>query len=152
VFAAPLAIAGGESPAAAGTRLVAAINDARGRSRNCGGKPQAAAAALAREARLDAVALEHANEMARRGELSHESADGRSPAERVVRAGYRYRAVAENVAAGQTRAEQVAETWLGSSGHCRNLMNARYTETGVGVAIGDDEGGIYWVQLYAAPE
>jgi uncharacterized protein YkwD len=152
VFAAPVAITGGEDPATAGRRLVTAINDARGRSRNCGGTPLAAAAALARNATLDAVAQEHAHELARRGELSHESADGRSPAERVMRAGYRYRAVAENVAAGQTGAEQVVETWLGSSGHCRNPMNARYTETGVGVAIGDDERGIYWVQVYAAPE
>lgn len=152
VFAAPLAIAGGDDPATAAKRLVTAVNEARQETRYCGGKAQPAAGLLVREARLDAAAREHAGELARRGELSHESADGSSPAERVARAAYGYRAVAENLAAGQIAAGQVVETWLGSSGHCRNLMNARYSETGVGVAIGRGERGIYWVQLYAAPE
>lgn len=153
LFAAPIALAGGESAATAADRLVAAINRARSEPRQCGGTAQSRAVPLVRNRALDAVAVAHARELAERGELSHEGLDGRSAADRVKGAGYRWQSVAENVAAGQAGAEQVVETWLASKGHCANLMNARYADTGVGVATSDaDDRGIYWVQVYAAPQ
>ncbi len=153
LFAAPIALAGGADASGAAAALVEAVNRARSEPRQCGGTGGPAAAPLNRNSTLDAVASAHARELAERGELSHEGRDGRSAADRVTDAGYRWQSVAENVAAGQTGAEQVVDTWLASAGHCANLMNARYSDTGVGVAVSDaDDRGIYWVQVYAAPQ
>jgi uncharacterized protein YkwD len=75
------------------------------------------------------------------------------PARRATRAGYSWASVAENVAGGQTTAEEVVKTWLASPGHCANLMNPRYSESGVARATDpDSEHVVYWVQVFAAPE
>ena len=132
--------------------LFRAINEARGRARRCGSADEfEPAGPLTRHAALDAAARKHAKDIAARGELDHEGADGSTAAERVAREGYRWTAVGENVASGQSVAEEVVDTWLASAGHCRNLMQARYAETGIAVAINeDDEQVVYWVQVYAA--
>ncbi len=57
--------------------------------------------------RLTAAAQAHADDMARRRRLDHKGADGSQPWDRATRAGYHWRAVAENVAAGQTTTESV---------------------------------------------
>ena len=57
------------------------------------------------------------------------------------------------MAGGQTTAGEVVETWLGSPGHCANLMDARYSETGIARAVNtDSKNVVYWVQVFAAPE
>ena len=66
-------------------------------------------------------------------------------------AGYPWRFVAENVAAGQTTAEEVVETWLESSGHCANLMNPAVREMGVAAAFDKSSAaGTDWTQVFAA--
>jgi uncharacterized protein YkwD len=50
-------------------------------------------------------------------------------------------AMGENVAYGQTSAEQVMEDWINSEGHRTNI-EGDYTHIGVGVA--QDENGIYF--------
>lgn len=70
----------------------------------------------------------------------------------MTRAGYSWKAVAENVAAGQSTAEEAVRTWLESPGHCENLMSPGYSETGIAHAINREaEKGIYWVQVFATP-
>ena len=44
-----------------------------------------------------------------------------------------YYACAENIAAGNSTADATMNQWVNSSGHYNNLMNATYTEIGVGV-------------------
>ena len=59
--------------------------------------------------------------------------------------------MAENVASGQTSADDIAATWLDSPGHCANLRDPKYTETGIAYALNPGDGrDIYWVQVYAA--
>lgn len=154
VLAVPLALAAGTSPTAAADRLFAGINDARRNARRCGVlKKMDAAAPMRRSDKLDDAAAIHARDIAARGALGHEGADGSTAAERVSRAGYRWSTVGENVAAGQTEATEVVDTWLDSPGHCRNLMDPRFKETGIAVALNqDDDKVIYWVQVYAAPQ
>lgn len=151
VLAASFGLEARASAEGAADALHRAINEARRRARRCAADEFEAAGPLARHPALDAAALKHAEDIAARGELDHEGADGSTAAERVAREGYRWTAVGENVASGQSIGEEVVDTWLASPGHCRNLMQSRYTETGVAVAVNeDDDQVVYWVQVYAA--
>lgn len=128
------------------------VNAARRQSRRCGLRRHGPAAPLALSAALSEVALGHAQDTAARGKLTHRGADGSRPEERVTRAGYAWQATGENIAFGQRDAQAVVAHWLDSSGHCANIMNARFTEFGVGFAIDVEGGGrAYWVQVFAEP-
>ena len=108
------------------------------------GLPSAAHDSLAEAARI------HAEDMADNSFLAHTGSDGSNPGDRVTRAGYDWRVVAENVASGQTSPDEIAATWLESAGHCSNLMDAKYSETGIAYALNPGDGrDIYWVQVYA---
>lgn len=153
VLAAPLALQGGKDASTVTARMLELVNETRSGGRSCGRRKFAAAGPLRRDAALERAALAHAQDMAAHSNLGHEGSDGGMPADRATRAGYTWRSVAENVAAGQTTADEVVATWLASPGHCENLMNPRYTDTGLAFAVAPaSEKGIYWVQIFAAPE
>ncbi len=145
-------------PAAGATRdvsrrILGLVNEARSRSRRCGWKRYEAAPALVLSETLNRAAAAHARDMADRSRLDHTGRDGSSPAERATRAGYTWRVVGENIASGQATPEQVVEEWIGSSHHCANLMSSDFTEMGVGFsADSTSAGGIYWAQVFAAPQ
>ena len=131
-------------------RALLLVNQARGQARRCGSRSFAAAPPVALDATLAAVATAHARDMARTGRMAHEGSDGSTAAQRVARAGYPWRTVAENVAAGQRSAEAVVETWLLSPGHCENLMNPDVREMGIGYAFeAASPKGTYWAQVFA---
>ncbi|WP_162176599.1 CAP domain-containing protein [Deinococcus frigens] len=120
-------------------------NDARASGQSCGGQSFPAAPPLGAEARLGQAAQNHAADMAARDYFNHVSPDGGTLTGRISASGYPWRAIAENIAAGQTSAQEVVSGWVRSEGHCRNLMNASYTELGIGLAQGAG-GRRYWVQ------
>lgn len=151
VLAAPLALQNPDDGSNAAARVLELINEARSQARRCGRKKFPPATPLKQVAALESVALAHAEDMATQSYLGHKGSDGSMPAERATRAGYAWSAVAENVAAGQTTAEAVVDTWLASAGHCANLMSPRYSDTGVAYAVNPaSENGVYWVQVFAA--
>lgn len=139
--------------ATAGQReMLSLVNRARATSRKCGATTYPAVPPLALNARLIAAAQGHATDMANANYFDHEGRDGSSVADRVTAEGYAWRAVGENIAAGQRTTQAVMTAWLASPGHCRNLMSADYTELGVGDATNaDSRYKIYWVQNFAAP-
>ncbi len=152
LLAAPFTPPAAEDAAAIAKAVLKLVNEARSRARRCGFKKFAAATPLEPDSVLDQAALLHARDMAQRGHMSHEGHDGSTVADRVTRAGYPWASVAENVAAGQTSADDVVEIWLDSPGHCANLMDPEYTEMGVAYAVNPaTESGIYWAQVFAAP-
>jgi len=132
------------------TRVIDLVNEARAKPRRCGSARHAAVPPLAKSAVLDRVALAHAREMAARGRMSHEGADGSTPGERATRAGYDWRSIGENVAFGQASAEQVVAGWLTSPHHCENIMDPDFTDMGIGVAAGG-RSGPYWSQVFGKP-
>ena len=142
-------------PAAAGevaARVLALTNQARAQARRCGNESFAAAPPLRADPILDRAALAHSQEMARHSFMAHEGRDGSAPHERISRSGYRWRSVGENVAAGQTSADEVVRDWLRSPGHCANLMSPRYTEMGIGYAVNPaSTDGMYWTQTFGRP-
>jgi uncharacterized protein YkwD len=153
VLATPLSPPTQEDARTAGQRVLHLINDARSRARRCGRKKFHATTPLRHAAALEHAARVHAEDMAARNFLGHVGSDESVPAGRVTQAGYSWASVAENVAAGQTTAEEVVNTWLASPGHCANLMDPRYSESGASRATNpDSEQVVHWVQVFAAPD
>ena len=85
------------------------------------------AAPLAAEDTLSTIAREHSAAMARAHKLSHD--DFQSRFRRSA-----YSMCVENVGWNYATAPQQLEAWQQSPGHDRNLLDARVTHAGVGVA------------------
>jgi uncharacterized protein YkwD len=133
-------------------RVLQLANAARAQPRRCGLKAFAAAAPLTLNAALGRAALAYAQELARHAYMEHTGRDGSSPAQRVTRSGYRWRATGENLASGIMTPEEVIAGWLGSSDHCANLMDPAFSEMGVGFGVNPrDERGVYWALEFGRP-
>lgn len=104
---------------------------------------------LSIEDRLGAAAQAHAQDMAARGVMEHRGGDGSNPADRVTRLGYRFAAVGENVAMGQTTPGEAAQSWYNSPPHRRNILGD-YSQCGVGRSVGAD-GRFYWCIAFGSP-
>ena len=149
----PGALPAADQTPAVSHQLLELVNEARAQRRRCGWKRFGPSAPLVSSDALQRAALSHAEDMAARRKLSHSGQDGSTPGERATRSGYRWRAVGENIAAGQSTAGQVVADWLKSPQHCGNIMSPDYSEMGVAFAVApQSEMGIYWVQLFAAPQ
>ena len=149
VLAAPFAPPAMDDPRDVARRALALVNAARSEPQTCGARSFASAPPLRLDTILGSVAAEHARDMASNGRMSHEGSDGSEPQERMTRAGYPWRLVAENVAAGQTTADEVVATWLASPGHCVNIMNPDLREMGIAFAfVASSPDGTYWAQTF----
>lgn len=130
------------------------INEARSQARQCGNQRFAAVKPLTWNCTLEAAAEAHSRDMAENNYFSHTGPDGVGIQQRVSNRGYVWRAVGENIAAGQTSIDSVVEGWLESPGHCRNIMHDAFTEMGMAKAKPDDSGSTYssyWTQVLAHP-
>lgn len=127
------------------------VNEARARGRVCGAERFAPAAPLVISDKLYRAARSHARDMARRNYFEHQGRDGRSPKDRVQGEGYRLLLTGENIAFGPATAAEVVSGWLGSPGHCANIMDPRFREMGVAVSLGRKRGHFYWVQELGNP-
>lgn len=137
---------------AAGREVLRQVNQARDEARRCGDRVFPAAPPLAWNARLADTALAHSREMASKGYFSHTGRDGRQVDTRATTAGYAWRAIGENIAAGQGSVRQAVAGWLSSPGHCANLMRPDFTEMGAAYALAPaSAGGIYWTQVFGRP-
>lgn len=133
-------------------RVLALVNAARAEARLCGRSRYAAAGPLTLSAPLSSAAAAHAADMARRGSIGHTGSDGSEAGDRVTRTRYAWRAVGENVAAGQRTPATVVADWLASPTHCANIMTPQFTEMGIAFAFGSrSRSGVYWAQVLAAP-
>jgi uncharacterized protein YkwD len=108
------------------SELLGLINQAR---------QQHGLAPLTLSAELITAAQGHADDMAQHNYFSHSGRNGSSLADRVQAAGYAYRAVGENIAAGNRTASAVFEQWMNSPGHRQNMLNGTFTELGVGYVL-----------------
>lgn len=152
VLAAPFAPQVALPAAAAGQRVLELVNAARAQPRQCGNRPFKAVKPVQWSAALAEISALHAADMAQHGYFSHTGLDGSTPAVRVQRGGYAFRATGENIAGGQTAPEDAVAAWIRSPPHCANLMSAAYTEMGVAYAVNrDSELGVYWAQTFGTP-
>ncbi|MFL5617133.1 MAG: CAP domain-containing protein [Gemmatimonadaceae bacterium] len=107
---------------------------------------------LRRNGELARAAQLQAEQMAAAGKLAHEIPGSRYPtlASRMKLIGYQYRSVGENVAEGYTSGAALMAGWMTSPPHRANILSARYTETGVGMARSKN-GRTYTAQVFARP-
>ncbi|MCW3011323.1 MAG: hypothetical protein JWO90_1727 [Solirubrobacterales bacterium] len=98
---------------------------------------------------LQRVATAYAKRMAREDFFEHTSPDGGTFLSRIKRTSYlrgglsRW-SVGENIAwaTGELATpERIVRAWMASPGHKRNILNSRFTELGLGVAVGAPEAG-----------
>lgn len=101
--------------------------------------------ALRQDAAMTRAANIRAAELAKK--FSHTRPNGARGMTALAEAGVSYRAAGENIAMGQTSAQQVMSAWMGSSGHRANILSSRFGRIGVGQAV--INGRTYWVQLFA---
>ncbi|HAI75404.1 MAG TPA: CAP domain-containing protein, partial [Microscillaceae bacterium] len=108
------------------------VNEIRAKGCECGGVWYPAVQALIWNDKLAIAAEKHAADMQDRGYFGHVTPDGVKPSQRVEAEGYNWFKVGENIAWLQKSAQEVVGDWLKSPGHCRNIMNQEFTETGIG--------------------
>ncbi|HEY9095430.1 MAG TPA: CAP domain-containing protein, partial [Hydrogenophaga sp.] len=124
------------------------VNAARAVARTCGGVLRPAAPALSWSATLQTAANRHSTDMAVNNFFSHTGSDGSSVGTRATEAGYNWRGVGENIAAGYANVSVVMNGWLASTGHCNNLMEASYTEVALACVVQPGTAyGKYWTMV-----
>ncbi|MBQ8508878.1 MAG: SafA/ExsA family spore coat assembly protein [Clostridia bacterium] len=93
---------------------------------------------------LSRVARYKSQDMRDNGYFSHTSPTYGSPFTMIRNFGISYRSAGENIARGYATPEAVVNGWMNSSGHRANILNASFTEIGVGYVAN----GRYWTQMF----
>jgi uncharacterized protein YkwD len=103
---------------------------------------------------LASAAKKHVTWAGSTGTLSHVGADGSTFWDRIVREGYPATSGGENIVKGAMTAKVAVDAWLASPGHCHNLMNSTFTETGVGYypPTPNVPCSAFFVQVFATPK
>lgn len=102
---------------------------------------------LTLSSKLTDIATMKSKDMADKGYFDHTSPTYGTPFQMLQKYGVTYKSAGENIAAGQKTPEEVMNAWMNSSGHRANILNASYTEIGVGYYQGGSY-GVYWTQLF----
>lgn len=125
-----------DAPPAAATPLQQAIVDAMNRERaRYGLRP------LRLDERLSLAANDRANDMFAKHYFDHVSPDGLNPFSWVLRRGYRYSMVGENLALGFRSSGAVVDGWMRSPGHRENILTPGFDEVGISIGNGSPTRG-----------
>ena len=93
---------------------------------------------------LSRVARYKSQDMLDNRYFSHTSPTYGTPFQMIKAFGLSYRTAGENIAKGYATPQAVVNGWMNSSGHRANILDASYTQIGVGyVAQGN-----YWTQIF----
>ncbi len=93
---------------------------------------------------LSRVARYKAQDMHDKKYFSHTSPTYGSPFTMIKNFGISYRTAGENIAMGYKTPQAVVDGWMNSAGHRANILNANYTQIGVGYV----PSGSYWSQMF----
>ncbi|MCW5655128.1 CAP domain-containing protein [Hydrogenophaga sp.] len=133
--------------------LLQQINAARASPRTCGTTAMPAVDPLNWDDRLFSAAAKHSRDMAVNNYFSHTGLDGRTHSQRIAAEGYAWSWTGENIAAGQQTVSAVMSGWLGSAGHCANIMRAEFRDVAVScVQQAGSTYGRYWTMVLARPQ
>ena len=133
---------------------MARINRWRASGATCGSRGAfPPAPALAWNNRLTQAADAHSRDMAANDFFSHTGSGGSTLGSRVTAAGYDWRGIGENIAAGQTGIDQVVDGWIASEGHCANLLNPAFVDVGLACVSGSESSTYrtYWTMDLGQP-
>ncbi len=97
------------------------------------------------------IARQHSGSMAEKTFFSHRGVDGSMVSDRADAVGLnKWQAIGENIAYNRGYAkptEFAVECWMKSQGHRENLLDARWKESGIGIAVASD-GSYYFTQVF----
>ncbi|MDR0889291.1 MAG: SafA/ExsA family spore coat assembly protein [Oscillospiraceae bacterium] len=93
---------------------------------------------------LSRVARYKSQDMVDRKYFSHTSPTYGSPFDMIKAFGLSYRTAGENIAYGYPTAQRVVDGWMNSPGHRANILNANFTQIGVGYVAA----GHYCTQMF----
>ena len=93
---------------------------------------------------LSRVARYKSQDMVDNRYFSHTSLTYGTPFQMIKAFGLSFRTAGENIAYGQRTPQAVVNAWMNSSGHRANILNASYTQIGVGYVAN----GHYWTQMF----
>lgn len=93
---------------------------------------------------LSRVARFKSQDMADNRYFSHTSPTYGTPFQMMKNFGLSYRTAGENIAYGQRTPQAVVDAWMNSAGHRANILNASFTQIGVGYVAH----GHYWTQMF----
>ena len=97
---------------------------------------------------LDRSAQGWTNTMVATGAFTH----GANFAGRISAAGFQWSSAGENIATGFLTPRAVVAGWMGSTGHCQNILSPTYSSVGTGVVhhvVGVGGDGATWTQDFA---
>lgn len=109
-------------------------------------RSDAGLAPLKFDTELQKVARLKAKEMVDKNYFSHQSPTYGSPFDMMRQYDISFRSAGENIA-GHRTVEGAVEAWMGSSGHKKNILNANFNYTGIGVVESPRYGKIF-VQMF----
>jgi len=96
---------------------------------------------------LTRAAQAHAGDLLARAYFAHQSPEGQGPRDRATQAGYGggsaeggIALIGENLAEQDFSARQALQQWMESPPHRRNLLDPRFREMGLGLAVGAGRG------------
>jgi len=131
--------------------ILAVVNFVRSQGFQCGSTFYQPAPPLQWNAQLEEAAQKHSDDMADNNNFNHIGTDGSDPGDRLRAAGYDWRTYGENIAAGYSTILSVLQGWLGSSGHCRNIMNPNFEHMAIAKATNSRSTyDVYWTQVFGA--
>jgi uncharacterized protein YkwD len=128
-------------------RLLALLNEAR--VKGSAGRPPP----LKPNRILVRVAREHAANMAKQ-HMPADKLDGKDTVARVEEAGYKYfpgRLESNHINSPTLNADEVFRAWMDAPQIKAQMLDGQFTETGIGIARGEDGMG-YCYQILAAPQ
>ena len=109
--------------------------------------------ALRAETTLIRAAARHSQDMATRNYMAHTSPDGTTADSRMRAAGATFNSWGENIgyqsAPNETAATRMMEAWKASPGHRANLLNPKFTRTGIYAYRRASDGTMYFTQVFA---
>ena len=139
------------------------INQVRSERRSCGKYgSMGPVGPLVWSDKLYEAAYTHSYDMAKSSHFSHEGSGsqndraavdmgighGSKLRDRMRYAEYRWRAIGENIAAGQKTTQAAMNAWLRSDEHCKNIMSGDFTEVGMAYYPSNDQFQTYWAQNF----
>lgn len=131
--------------------ILVLVNQERAKGADCGSEGVfGPAGPLTMEPHLRCAGRMHSKDMNDRDFFSHTNPDGDGPGVRIDKAQYgNYSTWGENIAAGSPDAAGTMMQWMGSDGHCSNIMNPDFQHIGVGYHPGGQYGHL-WTQVFGA--
>lgn len=109
--------------------------------------------ALGELRRLDHSAQRWTDVMVANGVFDH-VARGSDPGSRISAAGFPWSSIGENLAAGFPTPRSVVAAWMGSQGHCQNILSPKFRYVGEGVSAHHVRGvsnGPTWTTDFGLP-